>query len=231
MFKYIIYSFSFITLCCFTNKLNGQSAPGLLGKRLCLSYDFNTHYNYMLGDSPYRNLLTNKHLFGIDFILSRTLSIGLDYGFHNERLDNVIFGPDNQYLRHNLNSNEIGLRLKYFPVTSGSITPIGPYLQFRVLHYSYSSEMEFIPYDITNNLDESFAFLFEEESTIAGSFGFGRQGIITRNIIYNIGCEMGLVLTQNAPRSSLNAPQKDIRDSLIIGNLFKLKIGIAVPIY
>ena len=80
------------------------------------------------------------------------------------------------------------------------------------------------------NLDEPYTFPFEQGSQFAGSFGFGRQGIITGNIMFNIGCEMALVLTENA-FVNVGYYSENLRNTVIITNLFKAHFGIAIPIY
>lgn len=237
MLKHIIYSFIILACCCFSNSSNAQSAPGLLGKRLLVTYDYNTHFNYSPPvfwiEEEDRNFFNNstiisKHLFGADYVLSRTLSLGVDFGFHQQRLDDLTLSFDG--FKHRVSTNEFGLRLKYFPAESGgSIAPVGPYLQFRVLRYAYRSEMELVPLN-NNNLTEPFVFDYEQGSTLTGAFGFGRQGILAGNIIYNVGCEMALVLTENA-LLDLEPASEDLRNALFLGNMFKLKLGIAVPIY
>lgn len=236
MLKHTIYLIIISACCCFTNNINAQSAPGLLGKRITVSYDFNTHFNYSAPNLRINenesalfdnSTFVNKHLFGVDYVLSRTMSIGIDYGFHNERLNDVEI-QDNDFM-HRVRTNETGLRLKVFPFEKGGIAPIGYYFQVRALRYSYRSEMELVPRG-SSTLEEPFVFAFEDGVTYTGAFGFGRQGILFGNVMYNVGSEMTLVLTENAFLDLYDA-SLDLRNSLIIGNLFKLKIGIAVPIY
>lgn len=239
MFKYILYSILIISACCFTNTLTAQSAPGLLGKKFTVAYDFNPYFNWSLPDlvgyesdamSVFKNSIIYKHTFGADYILSRTLSVGVDFGLSgNQRLDDAeIF---NSYFVHRLKSSEIGLRLKYFPVKkNGGIAPIGPYLQFRVLRLGYKSEMELIAAE-PNGLTEPYIFSFEKGTVYTGSFGYGRQGILFGNIIYNVGCEMALVFSESAFTIGRGEAQTNLRNALLIGNLFKIKMGIAVPIF
>lgn len=237
MSKHIIYLIIIAVCCCFTNNIKAQSAPGLLGKRLTMSYDFNTHINYLpptLGQTPEVEpsiisvIFISKHLFGVDYALTRSISLGVDYGFHQQRLDDASLL--NTYFTHRLKSNEIGLRLKYFPTErTGSIAPIGPYFQLRILRYGYRSEMELV-LEEPDNLTEPYIFPYEEGRIYTGSFGFGRQGILFKNIIYNVGCEMALVWLENA-FLELGDASRDVSNALFLGNLFKLKLGIAVPIF
>ena len=237
MFKQIIYLILITCACCFTDTLTAQSAPGLLGKKFTVAYDFNYYFNWTFPSTPseevsvsniVNKLLVYKHTFGADYVLSRTLSVGADFGFSNQRLD------DAEILRtsfaHHLKTNEMGIRLKYFPVErSGSIAPIGPYLQFRLLRFGYKSEMELVVSE-PNGLIEPYIFPFEKATVYTGAFGFGRQGILVGNIIYNIGCEMALVLSESASLENEDA-QRSLRNALLFGNAFKLKFGIAVPIF
>lgn len=239
MLKHTIYLIIIAICCCFTNSINAQSAPGLLGKRITLSYDYNTHVNYTLPnifideyDFPlfYNTLVVQKHVFGADYALSRTMSIGLDYGFHSQRLDDETI--QNNEFRHRVKSNEFGVRLKIFPFEKGGIAPIGYYFQVRGLRYAYRSEMELaLNENQPTNLTEPFTFEYEAGTTYTGSLGFGRQGILFQNILYNIGCEMALVVTENGFSDTLADPSRNVRNSLLATNLFKLKIGIAVPIF
>ena len=234
MFKQTIY-FIIIATFCFVNDINGQSAPGLLGKRLTVSYDFNTHYNYsppvfrIDGYEPsLGNLLTiQKHLFGADYVLSRTMSIGLDYGFHQQRLDDVEI--QNNAFMHRVRTNEFGVRLKVFPFERGGIAPIGYYFQLRALRYGYKSEMEFVPSG-QSNLDEPFTFDYEQGAVNTGAFGFGRQGILFGSVMYNIGAEMAVVLAQKNLIYTDDAFD-NLRTALLTGNLYKLKVGVIVPIF
>ena len=234
MLKHIIYLVVMVSLG-FVNDINGQSAPGLLGKRFTVSYDFNTHYNYsppifrIDGREPTLGNLffVNKHLMGADYILSRSMSIGVDYGFHNQRLHDAEI-QDNAFI-HRVNTNELGLRLKVFPFERGGIAPIGYYFQLRAMRYSYESTMEFEPMG-QSNLIEPYIFTYERGAVNTGAFGFGRQGILFGSILYNIGGEMALVLTEKN-LVNLDDASENLRTSLLTGNLYKLKVGIAVPIF
>lgn len=233
MLKHIIY---LVLICCFTTNSNAQSAPGLLGKRILVSYDFNSHFNFALpltsSPSPevdlFNTFVTFKHIFGAEYVLSRTLSIGADYGFGNQRLSDYTLGES--HFMHTLKTNEIGVRLKYFITErSGSIAPIGPYLQFRLMYFDYLSEMELV-LENTAGLNEPYIFPFEKSSSLTGSFGFGRQGILFGKVMYNVGCEMAIVISESAEIDNFSA-EEDIRNALLLGNLYKLKLGIVVPVY
>lgn len=228
----IIYLILFTFCSCFSLYSNAQSAPGLLGKRVIVSYDLKSSLNYLAPDyetdsnlEAFGSLLTYKHAFAADYVLTRTLSIGLDYGFQRQRLEDAYINGED--FEHRLRANEIGIRLKYFPIERAGIAPIGPYFQFRAMRYAYRSEMTLMN-DV--NLDEPYTFPFEEGAQLAGSFGFGRQGIITGNIMYNIGCEMGIVITENA-FADLGYYSTNLRNTVFVTNLFKAHFGIAVPIY
>lgn len=238
MKRNILYILLSILCSTFTHTLSAQSVPGLLGKRLSLSYDFNPFFN--LGsfyassnydDSYFNSLIAYKHIVGADYALSRSISIGADYGTANHLLEDYEDDFSNDF-QHSINTREYGIRLKYFSADkAGSIAPIGPYIQVRVMGFWYKSEMTLLD-ERTSELIPSISFIYDEQTILAGSFGFGHQSILFGNIIYNIGCEMAAVL---APRDYEDYDDfilgDTVREYLIYANMFKIKMGLAIPIF
>jgi hypothetical protein len=238
--KYI-YKLVLITFLMLTTfaTISAQSAPGLLGKRLIVSYDYGFYINLKLDDTYTTNgvedetsvlqiisdLTIPKHYFGAEYILSKRLSVGLNYNFYRRNLNAVSIGSSNTLnFIHNVSASEYSVHLKYF--SSKAIAPIGHYNQIRVFAFNYTSRL--------NGREEFFeeeppVYVFDKDLKLGLAYGFGRQGIIFSNILYNIGCEIGLVSVPLSPGD--NGLANDLRNSILLDNVFKIKVGIAVPIY
>lgn len=237
MLKHILYLIIISSICCFTNNILAQSAPGLLGRKLTIAYDFNPYLGLTSPDQEvseaigeevglFNQYIASKHTIGADYILTRNISIGADFTFGSRQL-NYNQLSSTQYLRHDLLTREYGIRLKYFPIKgAGSIAPIGPYFQFRGMYYNYRSELSF-PNDDSEN---PITIIYDEGGAFSGSFGLGRQGVLFGNILYNIGCEMAIMIP-NAGFDATAEVSRNLRNALFFGNLFKFKVGIAVPIF
>ncbi|MGB0929753.1 MAG: hypothetical protein ACPGVB_03195 [Chitinophagales bacterium] len=238
MKKSILY-FAIIIICCiFSSTANAQSAPGLVGKRLTFFYDFNAYYNSSAVDGPIDNgldvennwfnrIFAYKQILGADYALSRTLSVGIDGGYTNRRIsDTRSLYYTTEYIQHHLSTREIGVRLKFFPAKKGGIAPIGFYNQVRIFRLWLKSEMRFEEKEF---IDPSMLHIYEERGTFAVSYGFGRQGILFENIIYHLGYEIGIAI---APKDKeYNFIDDFISSSIFSANAFRLKAGLALPIF
>lgn len=225
-----IYSCLFLLIAFAITDMNGQ-APGLVGKKLTLGYDANFSFNvYGVGYNnaesnalTFDDIISTKHSFSADYVLTRGLSLGMDYSYARGGIESI-----ESYFSNNIIMNEVGVRLKNFHSLKGGIAPIGFYNQYRLFMLNYQTELVGDPEFFG---EEDLVYEGLNRTAYGVSLAYGHQGIVAANVLYNIGFEMGVCTSdlsfdlENQSNNLYNA-----KNIVNWATFLKFKIGIAVPI-
>jgi hypothetical protein len=222
-----IYSSIFCLLLISIVEINAQ-APGLIGKRLTIGYYANFSFNIF--GSPYNaaeksensfgNIIHTKHNFNADYVLTRSLSLGMDYSYSRSGLLTESFLD----ISHNIQMREVGIRLKNFKRKTGGIAPIGFYNQYRLFRLDYETE-------ITQASRTADPISVIDRTAYGFSLAYGHQGILVSNILYNIGFEAGGAFSSFEYREPESDALFQAKSHVSWNTFLKFKLGIVVPIF
>lgn len=220
-----------ILLLLSSSSLKAQQAPGLMGKKLSFFANLNMLNNWNASrfnaankktSSEYQfhhYLLTYSLRYDLEaeYNLARNKSVGLSYGF----LQTGISPLDSLHSR-NLYAHHYALHFKLYETKrSGSIAPLGSYLQAKVFGISSILKQQALP-----SLDEESTILLNHFNP-AISIGIGQQRILYKTVLLNFGLDLGLVI----PFQNKNALEKEVYKRLLRQHLLKFRIGIGIPIF
>lgn len=217
---YIKSALILIFLISIFDTVQAQKVPGYMGKRLIVGIDtksalkVSNSWNAGENGSLEISFLSFEQSVGIDYILSRLHTIGLDYTFNRVGLQPVRYrSSSGEYLySHNAYLQQIGIRFKHFPSKRGPIAPIGFYRQYRVFLMNYYTEY------VGNSFyfgDSDVRIPNGRGNTVGFSFSYGHQGVIVKDWMYNIGVEL-----------SINGPTSFFSD---VNPFFSFKLGVLFP--
>ena len=196
-------------------------APGYLGKRFLIGieapmiggYDLRkNNFEYMVENSKGSYRLENKDFFplyfkikptiNVEFVLNRKTSIQAFGRFFSSKIDITPFydtvGTENQkfYPIDRAKAKTVSFGLKYKIFTGDGLSPVGKYISFGAEYASNSFEFK----DDHFINDHGYEAISREPQstnsrTLVFTFGFGTQYPVGKNLIFNLGGELGLPLS------------------------------------
>jgi hypothetical protein len=232
----------------------GAQVSGYQGKRFVLNY--NQFFMSALtgpnqnGESGFGSFNLH-HRVGFDYVLSRSLSLGLDYHFFNTCFDlpNAsvsYFDPVYGYQTANLvgegclgysSVSGIGIHLKKYFVNN--IAPLGNYFEFEILNFfqdvtwdkaKLQSHNPDLVYYIPNR---------SPYSSIALSVSYGKKSIFFNRLVLDYGMQSGLVFNGFTSALSFSDQNDDLntylenaaKARLFSHFIFNIHLGVGVLVF
>jgi len=177
-----------VLILAFPLSLQAQS-PGYQGKHFILSYspDINLT-NYFLGvfnPIPHENVfgLFLRHNIMAEYVVNRTLSIGLEYTFLNTDLG-ITENDSYQYIMK-LNSGQFGFNFIFYTGENNPVAPVGNYLKFKFFVNNYSANVVSpVPNPIPPNAPNPQSVTGQNFGI---GFGFGHNHVVANRLIITYG--------------------------------------------
>ncbi len=247
-----------IIIIIITISLSGQiahaQAPGLLGKRTIVYYDYTISPSYLGYSTPYNYSTKGKrgiggyirgtHKASLEYTLSRKHSLNLHYSLHRGGYgaDNSFENNLNPALSHNYRSSSIGLSLKRYRVKlqgrtrdNGAIAPIGRYLEPKIFAIFLTEEDRL-------TADNSIAYS-DKKIYYGGSVTWGRRFLIGK-VILNFGLEISYIHPQDdevsfwdvsSPETTIAVYTPDVPTTsyaeMVLHHSVNFHIGIGYPLF
>jgi hypothetical protein len=164
--------------------------PGYRGKRFYVSYDLNFFpalSNPTYGEETQSNItdyhgMNVRHAIEADYVVSRTNSIGLSYGFFRSRFEHQ---SDTGWTYFpSLKCNVIGLNYTVFLKNKGSLAPFGAYAKISG---------ELITYKAITDLESEPKSFKGTPNLKSINITIGEQKIYFDRLILDVGAQFGLV--------------------------------------
>jgi hypothetical protein len=219
--------FMFLITISFSTSI--AQSVGFMGKRLIIRSGFHITYDNRSGEGQISHIFPPRimPILGIEYVTSRKESIVIEGQVSSLNIANNFdkFLPvknENQknYLR--MNSYTLAVNLKKFKLKSDFISPVGKYIStdfFFTRMFINDVNAIYLPKN---------AILYKTTGVGFG-FTFGRQGIINKKILWDLGLNFNVPipisgkLSKNEKDAIYSAQNTYIRNMLI---RFKLGIGI-----
>ena len=168
-----------------------SQTPGFLGKKFSLGYRIYTFGglkgkpNYRKGNPPRFYIRTRHHL-EMDYVLSRRLTGGMDFGLFRNGMS--VQGPRSLFYHVQLPGWSTGAHFRFYPfLRRGNIAPIGPYTEIRLSYLRYN----------LINPDSSLSQTGEPNlgtgSNLAFTFAWGRNYLQKKSLLLSYGLQAGLL--------------------------------------
>lgn len=235
-----------ITLSCLglmTVSGNAQG-PGLSGKRFSTFYnleyagklvysDFDNnkgdYYNEINDGTPslLKSIIKFRHNLQVEYNINRKVTIGAFGSYFRDGFGVV---SPSQFSK-NYQSYSYGISFKFFNIKKGGLAPLGRYFALRVFNNYNSIHYRGNPalYGKNYRINET------TYSAPRVSVVFGKQGILSRRVLYNVSVEVGLLFYSNtgfpvliSNFNEVNFLTDDLRGSLNGAHLFRLTFGVGI---
>lgn len=234
MIKQILLFIAFIIIISLPTAGKAQNI-GFLGKHLSIFYNLNQHpqvFNDYAGNyfnsqnydehSFFRRHFKFTHRIEVDYTLARNFSMGI---FGNYTRSGV--GKSNYTLNNfggNYTATSTGLSLKFFSYKKGAIAPLGTYTGirfFRTSLNSFDTGREDI-YGKDHIINE------ENQSFYNVSLVFGKQQVLYKKILLNVGVELALALTKDKNTSNNGTTKSESYDDFFGRQFASFTFGIGL---
>ena len=244
-----------IYILLFSLLIVGQSygqAPGLTGKRYSIFYQnvmagntLGTAFNQAertpisnpgtyitLGEDP-SQVMNMQHLIQLDYATGRARSFGVALGYFRNGYG--VFEENGfELLSKNFVARSLSLHWKRFNVNRGGIAPLGVYREYSFYWYNISD------YWSENSEYFSTPTRINEQTYNLTTFAvnWGRQTIIAKEYLFNMGVEMGMVIPLRTGENfgttygdffSLEA--NSVAQRMALFQFFRLKIGVGLAAF
>ncbi|MDB5282820.1 MAG: hypothetical protein JWO06_1895 [Bacteroidota bacterium] len=218
----------FLSLC------GAAQVPGYQGLKFSVKYDLgfmHPIFEYRRGTLP---LLC--HNFSVDYVVSRSVSLGIRYGFmfykqppnklaFNNNVGDLDINPADylgKYQQH-----QISFIVKRFYKRKGFIAPVGRYITFGA-YYQYATDQTIL--NTTNYSYPNSKFYFQSFKGTAHFggviLGIGRNFIVANRVIIDFGGEINFPFAVVSKTASLEK-RVTYRD-VLYNNLMQLYIGVGM---
>lgn len=234
-----------ITLSCLglmTVSGNAQG-PGLSGKRFSTFYnleyagkmvysDFDNnkgdYYNEINDGTPslLKSIINFRHNVQVEYNINRKVTIGAFGSYFREGFGIV----EPRLFSKNYQSFSYGIAVKLFSLKKGGLAPLGRYFSlkifnnYNIIHYR----------GISNIYGDNFRTNETTYSSPRISVVFGKQGILTGKVLFNVAVEAGILFYEEIDSSALvpfyniGYQTDDLMRSLNTAHLFRLTFGAGI---
>lgn len=247
------------TILLLSSQFTSAQAPGFLGKKTSIYYTYSAATPGVLGKAvPYNystkkpksaaNYIQGYHQATLEYAVSRNRSLNVHYfmyqgGYGSELAysQDVEFHQDPLFSQ-NYKARSIGISTKKYYVSlngyrtdDGGIAPIGRYIEPKFFVTFVTDE---------KRTDDGTVTFSKQRMHYGGSITWGRHTIIGKNIILNVGMEIGYVHHNNDDKED-NAYQDNFAlasnnvlrvalssyEDIVKHHIFAFHIGIGYPLF
>jgi hypothetical protein len=210
--KKILFILIIINIGCLVESF-GQG-PGYAGKKFHIKYDF----QYVVPHERWNTtsiktmIQPQMHNFQVDYAFSRLWTVGVGYGLGSFLENNFAFEKNAYEIK------DLGLYIRRYALRSGSIAPIGTYIELSGHRLNINNRLYTIDYlDEKNTISET-PYQFN-----AVSLGIGRQALFFKE---GITFHVGVAGTYVFPDEEFPGISQD----LLFNFAYKFNIGMGVAL-
>lgn len=210
--KKILFILILINIGCLVESF--AQGPGYAGKKFHVKYDLQyvVPHTRWTTTSLKTMIQPRIHNFQVDYALSRLWSVGAGFGTGNFIEDDLLFE------KNAFQTRDLGIYIRKYSLNSGSIAPIGTYIELSGHRLMVNNRIYTIDYlDEKNTISET-AYQFN-----AVSLGIGRQALLFKE---GITFHVGGTLTYVIPEEEF----PDVSQTMLFNFLYKFNIGMGIAL-
>ncbi len=226
-----------------------MSAQGLSGKRFVVFYnaDYNGlswtafgqinrddtvgYYNFKDDEekSILKSVVSFRHSFGLNYIVNRRVSAGLQvglfkdsYGAGGEEGD-IFLVPFTSNFKYFSTEAEI----KIFKIANkGAIAPLGAYTAWKLGVSRIKTNVKITELLLLDS--EEIPTIDRDFNALSLAVVFGNQFLLYKKVMMNIGFEFkyNIIMKDEDDRLSLNITSETVKSQVLWGDLFRMRVGI-----
>ena len=218
----------------FTGSVGFCQVPGYMGLKLSVNYDAGLMHPAIVGRTGTLPML--YHNVSVDYVLTRSVSIGLKYCFmtYNAPAERIQFdgsGFNNTDYKGRYTEHVVAFIVKRFFRNRGFIAPVGRYMTYG-LYYQYAVDRGATTWAGGNSINDEHTAApvgFKGTANYGGFIlGIGRNFIVANRMIIDFGGNINVPLNYVIEAGGTTTEKGTVFRDIALRNLLQVHLGLGV---